>query len=50
MNAGFVKLWRGPMTDELMRDPKLWTLFSLIALRARWISALTSTAWKRGRR
>lgn len=36
MSGGWIKLNRGPATDELLSDPKLFALLALIALRARW--------------
>lgn len=35
-NPGFVKLHGGSLSEELLKDPKAFTLLSLIALRARF--------------
>jgi len=32
---GYVKLFRGDKTLELLKDPHAWTLLSVIAIRAR---------------
>jgi hypothetical protein len=33
---GWLKLVRSDLLDELLRDPPAWTLYTLIAVRARW--------------